>query len=349
MNRIIEGDYDETNFPVTFSGRDEALSLQDIIDNLQNLVDIAFAVVMGTEEYDDDDEDYIAAKELFINEDGIPYGAVMYGLFLNLWWSNVFQIHPSLRHGDGAEIENLKIHGLHHKVSVSVKTIFTSDFIEFVFFRGDKTQEYVRLDNGMTTPFLTMFGAAMDARALLGDQIEAGQNMSWIEAHYIGSHLTDAFMAVALSTSDWSEMGLLYVEGPTMSADKLLEWAVGQYTFDFANPVLGCNNDRMTHAPKGVLGIRMDGVNDVSFTNLEIADLYEGSPLGSELCGEYWEGDMKFDGGGHFLQNTPYFYGYTGNRVHGIMMDWANVSFSGQIDIHDLTSETGLVRGNVVL
>ena len=122
MNRIIESDYNETAFPLTFSGRNESVSLQDIIDNLQNLVDIAFAVVMGTEEYDDDDEDYIAAKELFINEDGLPYGAVMYGLFLNSWWTNVFQFHPTLRHSEGAEIKNLKIHGLHHTVSTLTKT-----------------------------------------------------------------------------------------------------------------------------------------------------------------------------------------------------------------------------------
>ena len=120
LNRIIESEYNETAFPLTFSGRDESLSLQDIIDNLQNLVDIAFAVVMGTEEYDDDDEDYIAAKELFINEDGLPYGAVMYGLFLNLAIANVFTIHPSLSHGKSADIKNLKIHGLYHNVRVYV-------------------------------------------------------------------------------------------------------------------------------------------------------------------------------------------------------------------------------------
>ena len=92
----------------------------------------------------------------------------------------------------------------------------------------------------------------------------------------------------------------------------------------------------------------MDGVDEVKFTDLEIYDLHEASPLGSELCGEYWDGTEElgnFEGGGHFLQNTPYFYGYTGNRAHGIFTDWANVSFSGQIDIHHLSSETGLVRG----
>ena len=99
----------------------------------------------------------------------------------------------------------------------------------------------------------------------------------------------------------------------------------------------------------GVMGIRMDGVDDVSFTNLEISDLYEASPLGSELCGEYWdEGANAFAGGGHFLQDAPYFYGYTGNRVHGIFMDWANVSIAGQFEIHHLSSETGLVRGTVM-
>ena len=102
---------------MTFSGRDEALSLQDVIDNLQNLVDIAFSVVMGTAEYDENDEDYISAKDLFINEDGLPYGAVMYGLFLNLAYSNVFKIHPSLTHSQYAHIENVKIHGLYHQVS----------------------------------------------------------------------------------------------------------------------------------------------------------------------------------------------------------------------------------------
>lgn len=90
----------------------------------------------------------------------------------------------------------------------------------------------------------------------------------------------------------------------------------------------------------------MDGVDNVNFRDLDIYDLKEQSPLGSELCGEYWDEDSRFfNGGGHFLTNTPYFYGYTGNRVHGIFTDWADFSFSGDINIYDLTSETGFVRG----
>ena len=230
LNRIIESDYNEDAFPLTFSGRDEAVSLQDIIDNLQNLVDIAFAVVMGTEEYDDDDEDYIAAKALFINEHGLPYGAVLYGLFLNLWWTNVFTIHPSMRHGDGAEIENLTIHGLHNEM-----------------------EEYIRLDHSIR--YQMMFGASIDASALLGDQIESGQDIVWSEVSYVGSALTDSYIALYTATSDWSEMGLMWIEGEENGSERLYDWSLGQHQFDDngSTPFLGCNNDRMSHAPKGTL------------------------------------------------------------------------------------------------
>ena len=108
------GDFNDV-FPVTFSGREEALEFDDVIENLRTLMDIAFKSVMGIEEYADDDADYLMARDLFINEDGIPYGAVMYGLFLNLWISNVFMIHPSVKHAQNATISNLNIHGLKHK------------------------------------------------------------------------------------------------------------------------------------------------------------------------------------------------------------------------------------------
>jgi len=108
-------------------------------------MDIAFKAVMGVEEYDEDDEDYQAAKKLFINEDGMPYGAVVYGLFLNLYYANVFKVHPSLNYGERANIENVTIHGLHHKM-----------------------MEYVRLDDGWDTSFLNFWESGFDAEALLG-------------------------------------------------------------------------------------------------------------------------------------------------------------------------------------
>jgi len=321
LERILETDYNSDSFPLRFSGRDRTMSLQDVTDRLQDLVDVAFRSVMGLESYDDDDPLYLEAAALFINDDGIPYGAVMYGLFLNLYYANVFRVHPTLHHADGAEIENLRIHGLRHKMT-----------------------EYIRMDDWNRSPFMNPWTGSLDARALLGEQIESGTAMNWTEAKYVGSALTDSFIALALATSDWGEKSLLWI------SDDFIAWSLGldswDYTDKVSRPYLGCNNDRMSHAPKGVQGIRMDGVENVAFRNLEIADLVESSPLGTELCGPYWdEDDRSFDGGGHFLTNTPYFYGYTGNRVHGIFTDWASFSFSGEISIHDLHSETGLVRG----
>ena len=120
LERIQDGEYNDI-FPVHFAGRSKSVSFDDVIENLRDLMDIAFRSVMGIEEYDDDDARYQKAKSLFINEDGIPYGAVMYGLFLNLYYANVFRVHPTLHHADGAQIENVNIHGLHHKMTEYVR------------------------------------------------------------------------------------------------------------------------------------------------------------------------------------------------------------------------------------
>ena len=66
-------------FPIAFDGRREEYALQDIIDRLRSLMYMAFKSVM---EADPDFVDFALARKLFINEDGTPYGAAMYGLFL---------------------------------------------------------------------------------------------------------------------------------------------------------------------------------------------------------------------------------------------------------------------------
>ena len=126
----------------------------------------------------------------------------------------------------------------------------------------------------------------------------------------------------------------------------------GEYTWPSLSesyetvPLPGCNGDRMTHIAKGIMGIRMDGVEHAIFSNIEISNIHELSELGKEVCTEYWDGNFKiFDGKGHFLQNTPYLYGYTGNMAHGIYTDWSIFTLTDNIKIRDIYSTTGLVRG----
>ena len=112
---------------------------------------------------------------------------------------------------------------------------------------------------------------------------------------------------------------------------------------------MGCNNDQMTQVPRGVVGVRLDGVQNVLFRKLSVSELYEESDLGSTLCGEYWDGDDEgfggHIGGGHYYQTAPYLMGYTGNMAHGLMSDWSSFSLQSTISIHHIRSETGLVRG----
>ena len=109
------------------------------------------------------------------------------------------------------------------------------------------------MDNGHNSPYQTMFGSSMDARAILGDQIEAGQDIDWSAVSYIGSALTDAFIALGMATEDWGEAGLLYIEGTTSEPYRFKQWALGLHQWNSTyRPYLGCNDDRMTHAPKGI-------------------------------------------------------------------------------------------------
>merc|ERR1719361_302446 len=322
LERILEsGDYNDI-FPVTFNGK-SAMEFDEILTNLRDQMDMAFKYVMGLEEYDDDDDEWQAAKHLFVNEDGIPYGAVMYGLFLNLWFANVFTIHPSIKHAQSATLENINIHDLTHKM-----------------------MEYNRLDAFSQAMYRNQFNAPLDARALIGDALDAGyDDIVWADVEYVGSALTDAEILLSLVTEDWEELGLVFME------NDFAEWAQGQTSWsdDHGNehPYIGCNVDRMGHVPKGIIGIRMDGVEDVTFTDLTISGLHEQSLKGSELCGEYWDDTISwraFLGGGNTLQNTPYLYGYTGNYLHGIFSDFAEFTLDGDTQIEGLISDTGLVR-----
>ena len=309
-------------FPIQFAGRDTTLELTDIIENLRESMDMAFKHVMGIERYDDNNEKWMKAKKLFVNDDGIPYGAVMYGLFLNLYFANVFQIHPSMKHSKNALIENVEIHDLVHK-----------------------TREYYRLDKYHDTPYSNPYNAGFDAESLLGiDVINMGYgNQDWTTIQYRGDVLIDAHIAMDIATDDWGEKQLLFID------TNFRNWALGKYSWtndEFGGyPYIGCNGDRMTHVNKGTIGIRMDGVNGIQYNNLKIHHLYEKSKLGSDKCSEYWDGNMqKFYGTGHFLQNAPYLYGYTGNLMHGIFSDWAEYNLN-KVEISYLESSTGPVKG----
>merc|ERR1712130_233121 len=177
-----------------------------------------------------------------------------------------------------------------------------------------------------------------------GDQLDLRGNVDWPNVKYVGSALSDAEITLKMIGQDWGDLALVYL------TDDFTNWAIDEYSWpsndSTETPYIGCNVDRMGHVPKGIIGIRMDGVEDVVFRDLKISDLHEQSQRGSDLCGEYWdEGFTRFIGKGNTLQNAPYLYGYTGNYAHGIFSDWSTYTFSGEVEVSSLVSDTGLVRG----
>jgi len=326
LTRIANDEEQAVNtdaFPLQFEGRDEELTLDAIVLRLKMAMDVAFKSVSGVERYAEEDERYQEAKELFINEDGVPYGAVMYGLFLNQDLAATHGDHPSLIHSDGAVIEGLSVHDLSHKMV-----------------------EYVRLDRRNQAPFRNPMGGVIDAAALLGDLSELDLNddgsVNWRKARYRGDVLTDAFVALEVATAEWGERGLMAL------GQDFVDWTQGLLPFtndDEGHPLFGCNNDAMGMLPRGVVGVRMDGAERVEFKGLDVYNLYESGDAGSELCGEYWDGDYsRMEGGGNVHQRAPYLYGFTGNMAHGLMSDWSSFSLEKAINVHHIYSKTGLVR-----
>ena len=226
---------------------------------------------------------HAAATALFVNGDDVPYGAVLYGLFRNLYFANVFTVHPSLKHSRGATLTNVRVHDLTHRM-----------------------REYVRLDKQLTAPYKNVFNAAFDAEALLGaptlQRIAREGDAAWPDAAYVGDVVVDAQLALDVASANWDRKGLL------MAGDDFVAWARAERSWDRdAHPLLGCNNDAMSHVPKGVVGIRVDGVESVRFEGeLELKRLRELGARGSDVCGAYWDEDFcRVEGKGPTTCSAP--------------------------------------------
>ena len=175
---------------MTFDGREQELSFDDVLERLRSAMDIAFWTATEHKAFDRDDADYVAAKELFVNADGVPFGGALYGLFLNQFMAGNVGTHSTMKHAENAVIEELEIHDLKHRMA-----------------------ETLRLDKMGTAPYRNAFGAALNAKHLLSGQqlgaLAAG-SLKWSKARYAGNVLTDAVIVldvIARATGRWGEGG----------------------------------------------------------------------------------------------------------------------------------------------
>ena len=318
-------------------GYGSMVTMKDIYQEIEKEIDMAFDYAMNGVTYDDekdndDDEGRIwkDAKQNFIymkeemddlnsdavhtNSMGLPYGTAVYGIFLSFPGANVFSYGSSNLRSYNAKLRNIEIHGIRHKM-----------------------HEYIRFHEAI--PFnVNPFNAVFDVNV-------AVSNINDIEnSDYAGNVMTDAYIAMNKMTDNFG-----YLQMQNLNNGKLVKWATNEKegeeeeeTLSLDDYSIKCNSDVMTHSGKGIIGIRMDGIENIELSNIEIYDMYDYTKLGSDICGEYEYGHGT--GAGHFLQKTPMQTGFSGNMMQGISIVNSNVKLE-DINIHDIGSATGVAYG----
>ena len=246
-----------------------------------------------------------------------PNGAAMYGIFLNTYGASVltYNLYTSF-YSNNAVIENVSIHGLRHSMT-----------------------EYVRMsvpDTGNL--YMNPLHAPFDATHIL-------ESVSDFSApRYKGNVLTDAVLAMEkLAFNNWD-----LLQASLIIDNRMLDWAFGQNDNGMNNVAIGCNTDVMIHSGKGINGLRIDGVENVEISNIEIYDIIEHTPMGRMECGHYAEykgGDCTGACGGHFRQTKPMQIGFSGNMLQGININAAKDIKMKDINIYNLESKNGAVYG----
>jgi len=318
MRKVIEEE--NPTETIQFVDRDAAVSLDELREKLQNEMNYAFKYVMLGEEGDDDDEEWIEAKNVFINPTGYGYGASVYGIFLSYPGANVLSYHINSKTSSTATLENVYIHDITHK-----------------------TKEYVGLRTDLRM-FVNSFNAPLHLQYLIGDTTfngyisEGGMQTFQNSMHYVGNILTDVTIAMHELSQNWGRLQIMY-----LLSDELVAWAKGEDS----STALGdaskggvqylCAVDGMIHAAKGAFGLRIDGVDSVSIDTLTIENIVENGNLGYEMCGPCTKCA--------FEARTPYQIGYAGNMAQGISADYATNLKIKDLVIQNVESKTGRAIG----
>jgi len=290
LRSIAEDNPDGT---VTFHDRPGKYTAQDLYDELMAQMDIMFAHnINGVdwEDIDDDADRVLRARDTFENENGLPSSSTVYGIFMNSYGASVFAISGSPGHSDGVILDDVHIHGL---------------------YKDPWEVPRISLTKGP-------FNDIMDLTRHTTDGLRTANSK------YVGNAYIDVQYAIHQLADDWAILG----HSVLGTNDSVLEWIQKGKPLD--SPKMICNGDIMLHVTKGVFGLRLDNVYNVSINDLTIDDLQNVGELGSYICGNY---ESSSDGG-HRNQNYPLQRGYTGTEVHALSM----VSSSGKMDNVKITN-----------
>ena len=179
---------------ITFANREGgAVTMSDLVEDLIRGTNQIFEYVMTGNEPDisniKDQKDWFAVRNQFYNPSGLPDGASLYGIYLNMAGENTMTFHMNMNKNafsDSVMLENVKIHDLRHKMN-----------------------EYVRVQSrNVENPFGSIYKTA------IGSPFEATQMLESVAEDdllfnpvYKGSMVTDAMFALSEFTENWDYLG----------------------------------------------------------------------------------------------------------------------------------------------
>eukprot|EP00485_Elphidium_margaritaceum_P000739 CAMPEP_0202687368 /NCGR_PEP_ID=MMETSP1385-20130828/3059_1 /ASSEMBLY_ACC=CAM_ASM_000861 /TAXON_ID=933848 /ORGANISM="Elphidium margaritaceum" /LENGTH=688 /DNA_ID=CAMNT_0049342149 /DNA_START=102 /DNA_END=2168 /DNA_ORIENTATION=- len=322
------------------------LTLQQIYENLRDSLDIAFRAELGkTTDNDKSHKLYDLSLDMYKNPYRLPDGSTLYGMIFNSKGLAVQGFGDSdnehREHGNKLYLENVNVDGLR----LSVNEIPTLYF--------DRCDGYYRNEDGSTsiTPVLGRFGDVFDVRRALRTQDwshvdrgfgERNSGYSYDDIKYYGNPLSDAQIALGIFSAPFtSNWGLQAEADSSRGKEAFYRWATDSKSDGLPKCArFACNADSMFHLNKGVIGIRLDGIENVVVRNVKVKELSNESPLGSSACGSY---DGPFDGGQPSGLRRE---GYMGADVRGIsIINGGTTEFYGQCSVESVRSWYGDVIG----
>ena len=330
--KVLCEELDEEEDRVLFYGRTESLSMCDIAEEVELEMDMAFDYVTKgktyTVEKDGESmyESFASSLKLFVNDNDIsvPYGSAQFGIFLNTYDASVltYSLYTPFV-SSKAVLTDIKIHDMSHAM-----------------------REYIRIQRPSSGDFvMNPFARPLNAEEMIdGLDRDDRSSISELNLRYKGNIVLDGFIAMNYLSDNWG-----FLQMQIVGNNFVVPWAMGT-NMDRLKPntmSFGCNMDVMIHSGKGINGLRLDGVEDVQISNIEIYNLFEMTPLGTDFCGKY-DGSMaetQYSDAGHFRQTLPMQIGFSGNMNQGINMNSATKVVINNAKIYNLHSNTGPVHG----
>ena len=334
----------ENDYVMFSDGRNK--TLLQIENDLITTMDIAFRYANDilTEE-DITSEWYQVAMDLFSNQENgnIPDGSTIYGVVFNSFLDAVQGFGQSNQYGTNEDVdikgvimENIHIHDLQKSVN-EVPGMYMNRCYE-----DEEEYGYDLYDRrDMIDVVRTPLGAVMDLRLMIDDGynvldhgILATDKSLYNEyLRYKGNVLSDAQISIKLYDIFKSRINTIMEDWATEVSDG------GNIDYLPECMEFVCNSDVIFQTNKGIIGVRIDEIENVEISDLTIDNLYNLSPLGSNACGNY---SGQLDGGNPWQINGD---GNMNGHVRGISIYGSHIKFNGNVNINNLYSSYGDVYG----